>query len=412
MAKHVMLRMVTGANNNKFYEMVENANGTFTVKYGRIEGGSIQTQTYPMSKWNSTYNSKVRKGYKDVTELLAVEDKDTAKDSNQNQLAQISDSEVRKLIDQLMAFANKSIQRNYTVAQDQVTEKQVEEAQRLIDSISGRLKIGANVDQTLLELFTVIPRRMKRVPDHLHGTIQTKADLQRAEKALAEEQAALDVMAGQVQMLTNQKKNSSKANDRKTALTLLDSMGLEIRPCTASEIAEIKSKMGSDANRLHKAYRVENKKTRAEFDAFVAKRSNKKTELFWHGSRNENWLSIMENGLVLRPASAVITGKMFGYGTYFADKFKKSLGYCSLRGSYWANGSANIGLLALYDVHVGHQLHIKHHKSWCYQLDEKSLKKYDDYDSLFAEGGADLRNNEYIVYNEAQTTIKYLVEVR
>ena len=33
------------------------------------------------------------------------------------------------------------------------------------------------------------------------------------------------------------------------------------------------------------------------------------------------------------------------------------------------------------------------------------------YDSLFAEGGIDLRNNEYIVYNQAQCTVKYLVEI-
>ena len=40
------------------------------------------------------------------------------------------------------------------------------------------------------------------------------------------------------------------------------------------------------------------------------------------------------------------------------------------------------------------------------------LRQHGDYDSLFAEGGIDLKNNEYIVYNEAQCTPRYLVEFK
>ena len=103
---------------------------------------------------------------------------------------------------------------------------------------------------------------------------------------------------------------------------------------------------------------------------------------------------------------------MFGYGLYFADKFQKSLNYSSLHGSFWANGNQNRGFLALYDVHVGKQFKIKNHQSWCYNLSTENLKKQQaDADSLFAEGGADLRNNEYILYNQNQCTVRYFVEV-
>ena len=120
----------------------------------------------------------------------------------------------------------------------------------------------------------------------------------------------------------------------------------------------------------------------------------------------------MDSGLVLRPANAVITGKMFGYGLYFADKAKKSYGYTSGRGSYWARGSSNRAFMTLYDVHLGNSLKIKHHESWCYDLTESKLKARGDYDSLFALGGADLRNNEYIVYNQSQCTARFFVELR
>jgi len=52
------------------------------------------------------------------------------------------------------------------------------------------------------------------------------------------------------------------------------------------------------------------------FDDFVEQEQVKDVRLFWHGSRNENWWSIINTGLVLRPTNAVITGKMFGYGIY------------------------------------------------------------------------------------------------
>ncbi len=34
-----------------------------------------------------------------------------------------------------------------------------------------------------------------------------------------------------------------------------------------------------------------------------------------------------------------------------------------------------------------------------------------EFDSVFAKGGADLRNNEYIVYNSAQCTVSHLIEI-
>jgi len=171
--------------------------------------------------------------------------------------------------------------------------------------------------------------------------------------------------------------------------------------------------MGSNSKNFKRAYTVVNIRTQRDFDQHIAQTKQKKVELFWHGSRNENWLSIMKTGLVLRPANAIITGKMFGYGLYFADRFQKSLNYTSFHGSYWTNGSSNKGFLALYDVHVGKQLKIKNHQSWCYELNRDELKKRGkDYDSLFAKGGADLLNNEYIIYNHSQCTIRYLIEVQ
>ncbi len=51
-------------------------------------------------------------------------------------------------------------------------------------------------------------------------------------------------------------------------------------------------------------------------------------KLLWHGSRLENFASILTNGLKINPGKNVIkTGSMFGNGLYFANFGKKSSGY-------------------------------------------------------------------------------------
>ncbi|OJJ17618.1 ADP-ribose polymerase [marine bacterium AO1-C] len=411
------LIMVTANNNNKYYEMQENGDGTFTVRYGRV-GGRATTQTYPVSQWNKKYNEKTRKGYADQTHLFA-ESKEEIK------LADLDDKGVEKLINLLTQYANKSIGDNYNVTADQVTRKQVDEAQEILDQIvkvideqgepikqgkKGKIRLE-DLNRNLLNLYQIIPRKMSNVNDHLFVQVTNKEDIEEMEKKMAEEQATLDVMRGQVEI--NEKKKVAAEEEKNNEINLLEAMGMEMATVEDDAvIAKIKDLMQDEAGKFHKAFEVKNIKTQKAYDEFFEKVEDKKTELFWHGSRNENWMSILENGLVLRPANAVITGKMFGYGLYFADKFRKSLNYTSLRGSYWTGGSAKDGFLALYEVHVGKQLHIKNHKSWCYELTEKNLKKRGDYDSLFAEGGADLRNNEYIIYNHAQCTVKYLVQVK
>jgi poly [ADP-ribose] polymerase len=117
----------------------------------------------------------------------------------------------------------------------------------------------------------------------------------------------------------------------------------------------------------------------------------------------------MQTGLLIRPSGAVHTGSMFGDGIYFADKAQKSIGYSSLSGSHWTKGNENRAFLALFDVHVGNQK-----KSYIIRLVVivyliVSLK--DGFDSVFAKGGADLRNNEFIVYNGAQCTVSHLIEI-
>jgi poly [ADP-ribose] polymerase len=409
-------------NSNKVYIMEELSDGRIKCEYGRV--GKNMTTVYKSShEWDKIVREKTsnKKGYTDVTDLLAEPVVDDSKPVN-NKVDSIKDDIVRKLVDELMSFANKSIQRNYKVTQEAVSEQQVNAAQEVINAISSLLVLGVDkkhVNDMLLKLYTIIPRRMDNVKSHLIGDVNSDTDLENAQRIIGSEQSALDTMAGQVELIKQQKEAAKKASEAETngveeeveEVTILDQMGLSIEVENDTETLDlIKKLMGPNVNQMKKVYKVVNNKTQAKFDKNLEKASVKKKRLYWHGSRNENWFNILQTGLLIRPSGAVHTGSMFGDGIYFADKAQKSIGYSSLRGSYWAHGGDNKAFLALFDVHLGNQKEILHHDSSCYKLSDSVLKK-DGYDSVFAKGGADLRNNEFIVYKPEQCTVSHLIEI-
>lgn len=398
--RKVKLIMVTAENNNKFYEMEELANGTFEAIYGRV-GSKSSKVTYPISEWNTKYKEKIAKGYTDQTHLFADSTPET-------DTSTISDIPTRNLIEKLMQYATNSIKHNYVVSASQVTRKQIEEAQQLIDNLAKMARSGLNLDEfnkSLLALYKVIPRKMVKVNEHL---VTPNDDSQKINDKLGQEQETLDVMRTQVEIFEHQKEQKPNEN-----LSFLESIGLNISPVEDPRVIKlIKLMMGANVDKFDSAFAVTNIKTQKIFENWLATTSNQKTQLFWHGSRNENWLSILKSGLALRPANAVITGKMFGHGIYFANEFKKSINYTSINGSVWAGGKDKDAYLAVYEVHTGNQLEISIHHNWCLNLDLKALQKRGKYDSVYAKRGLSLLNNEYIVYRENQCTIKYLVKIK
>jgi poly [ADP-ribose] polymerase len=118
----------------------------------------------------------------------------------------------------------------------------------------------------------------------------------------------------------------------------------------------------------------------------------------------------MQSGLVLRP-NAVITGKMFGEGIYFAPSAQKSFGYTSHTGSYWARGDSPIAFMSLFDVAYGNPYDVYNHGDF-FRFDYKRLQEAKpNANCLHAHAGQLLHNDEVVIYKENQITIKYLVEL-
>lgn len=413
----VRLICCTADNNNKYYNMLEQGNGTFIAQYGRIKGTEV-THAYSMGEWDKIYRAKTKKGYNDVTHLYteAVVQKLDDADGDPTKVAAIQNAMVKQLFDELQSFAKKTVQANYTVSQDDVTQAQVDEAQNIINEISSKMAGTTSKDEInnrLLKLYTIIPRKMDNVRNYLLKGYGTKAENDYAHKLIDNEQKLLDTMAGQVAMIKKQKEANAKAKDpaeAKKTTDMLEMLGLVVEEANAKEIEIIKKMMGPNAAQFRKAFKVTNTKTEKQFVNFVEAAKDKKTEMFWHGSRNENWFNIIQTGLLIRPSGAVHTGSMFSDGIYFADKAQKSIGYTSLSGSYWAGGNAKKAYLALFTAHIGNQKHIYRHDSSCYSITKHGLAK-EGYDSVFAHGGADLRNNEFIVYDPSQCTISFIIEI-
>lgn len=396
------LIMTTAENNNKYYNMFPEGD-KFRVEYGRIDSTKT-TRYYPISKFESQAKSKIKKGYVDVTDLKKDLVEEISSANPESPYKEIENAAVRAIVEKLQSLARETIQKNYTVKASAVTQDMVDAAQKIIDILANSCSTVEEFNDNLLKLFTVIPRKMGNVRDYLASQQEDFA------KIISKEQDLLDVMRGQIYV---KPENEPVEAVEKKQQTILEELGLEMEETTPDDVALIKTLMNESASKFRKAWRVKNLKTQERFDKFVAENDIKDTRLFFHGSRSENFWSILKTGLVLRPTNAVITGKMLGYGCYFAPKCAKSIGYTSLSGSYWASGSDRTAYMAIFDVAYGVPYDVYQFDSKYYSLDYDKLQQFKPGANCVhahADRGM-LRNDEVVVYKEDQMTIKYLIEI-
>ncbi|KAM8728239.1 poly [ADP-ribose] polymerase 2 [Acanthopagrus schlegelii] len=165
-----------------------------------------------------------------------------------------------------------------------------------------------------------------------------------------------------------------------------------------------------------------------ESNSFLSQLHNR--TLLWHGSRLSNWVGILSQGLRVAPPEAPVTGYMFGKGIYFADMSSKSANYC------FANQNNDTGLLLLCEVALGDSNELldadyeannlpagKHSTKGLGQTgpDPKNSVTLDGVTVPMGPGvktGVGKHNsysllyNEFIVYNPAQTRMRYLLRVK
>ena len=423
----VKLIMVTDANNNKFYRMHDNGNGTFTVTWGRVGTDGSQT-TYPISQWSSKYNSKIKKGYKDVSKTTTVTKGYKAEDdpeieqllthllsisrqyvSNQTDIGTLNNASITEVQDLINDLT--SIKANYAGAnsyKDWLKNNNYSDSaqmqQRFIKNCADKF------NKKLLEIWTIIPRKIKDVRKELyHPTSLPQAD--ELDKYISNEQSLLDNI-----ILQSKAVNNANGID-----TISKAFGFTFVKATPEEVDFIKDKLNKESDsgsfNVKNVYKIANPVRDAEFEEYLAnnnlKNNKKNVKLYWHGTGPENILSIMSNGLVIRPANAAYCGSAFGDGIYSAPSPNKSYNYTRVdydRHSRWMFVNAvivgnpfdcednydRIGNIRICDLDGNKfsQLNLGYHSVHAHS----SSRSY-------------IRRDEVIVYNSSQVACRYLIEL-
>lgn len=391
-----LLKVEASANNNKYYKMIPHGD-SWTAEYGRV-GSRPQKREYPLSQFEKKYREKIQKGYTDQTELHSG-----GTEQDGPKYKEIAQPSIAEVVRRLQEMARKAVSENYNISSSSVTAKMIDEAQDLLTGLVGSGSVE-EFNERLVHLFSVIPRKMSNVSAFLAHSESDFSDI------IQKEQDLLDVMKNQAQ---EAEKNRKKKPASRMQETVLESLGLEMEECTADEISMIRKKLGRCSGKFKNAWKVKNRETCRKFDAYIEESGVKDTRLLWHGSRNENWWSILNTGLVLKPTNSVITGKMFGYGIYYATKAAKSIGYTSLSGSRWAGGSFGTAFMALMEVAYGKPYDVYSFDSKYYKYNYEALQKAcPGANCLHAHAGKMLKEDEIIIYKESQCTIRYLVELQ
>jgi len=129
----------------------------------------------------------------------------------------------------------------------------------------------------------------------------------------------------------------------------------------------------------------------------------------WHGTRRANMIGITTKGLLIRPSGVVHAGSMYGDGIYWAVHSTKSMNYCDVKGSHWAQGTNQTAYLFLGDVAFGNQ----EMAGGSHMYTRKNISPHH---SVWAKSGgaSGLYNDEIITYTptgpEQQHALRYIIE--
>jgi len=375
-------------NNYKFYQL-EDVNGECKVTYGRIgseEGDrfGVRTYTYPRRMFWIKYYEKIAKGYVDKSQIFLSLNKLKTKDLEKvNEI----DSVGEKLYQKLMSYAKKLIKK--TFVSRVITKEMVTEAEKLLTELY-KTETVEEFNKVLLELICVSPRRVSDVKRLL------AKDSEDFSKILDREETLCGAMGIIIKDEEREMASSVKKND-----SFLES-GVEVYLATDKQKdCVLKHLNNSLKSKVKTVYRIIPKEQQKRFDEYIQTNEIKTVKQLWHGSRNENWLSIIMNSLKLNP-NAVITGKMFGHGIYFASSSMKSWGYTDC--GKWVNGRAQSSVfMGLYATAYGKPLDVTHAHSY-------SKDTINGYNCVHAHAGPQLLNDEIIYYDEDAMVLNYLVE--
>lgn len=394
------------ANSNKSYilEVHEGINpGEFGVycEYGRLNSTPATKYRLFSSEYEANrefdkiLKSKVKKGYKEVDmhdDNLSAVASVSVKSASKPDVSQVK-NKVHQLIGKLYQSATSYLVQSVSTPLGKISSLQVAKGMEVLKKIEKLLDNGSptymQIQALSDEFYSVIPVPfgsrvdVRRFMIDDYTKLNDKKNLLGVMDSVVEAQSTLD----------------------KTLQEKYESLNIKLKPLSnrTKEFKRLVAKVKDSHSSNHHfkvdvkdIFEVEDMVGHQQFNPF-----NVSTMELFHGSRNENILSIMQSGLKIKPSSAVHTGSMFGSGIYFASEVTKSANYC------WGFGNRSD------DSHFMFICEVATGKIRDYDSAQSSLTSAPKpYNSVRGVKGRHLLHDEYIVYNSNQVKIKYIVEFK
>lgn len=376
-------------NAYKFYKLEPCNSKTVRASYGRmgVQKGQLfgeRSFEYPRSMYWIKYFEKISKGYVDrsdlyLSEVFVPEQKTPMKRER---------SASTDLFDLLYSFAKKAVAA--AKVEVPITKAIIEESNRLLE----KMRKTDNVEEFnnyLLELISILQRPVRTGDGRGVKEIMAQSSMDFS-RIIEREDDLIQAMQGM------EHGNSNHSGDFKDH-------NIFVAEATEAQYKQVMKKLTPTLQKkVRKVYRVIPKKQKLIFDQYIENHEIKTVKQYWHGSRNQNWLSIMIQSLSLNP-DAIITGKMYGNGLYFAPDSMKSWGYTS--NGKWTEGSSQCSIMGLYAVAYGVPYDVD---SWSPSVNYKQETLDRNCNCCHAHKGSALLADEVIFYSEKAVCLQYIVE--
>lgn len=367
-------------NNNKFYimQLIEESGKYYLyIRYGRVgESGTMNEKTFPsksnaISAFTTQFKSKTKNSWNDVHNFVRHKGKyylinicDKIEDSLSDNG---SDSEEYDFDEEVSYFLNlisdKKMLNRCLISMDidtkkmplgKINQSNINLARKVLQKISKSMKNPKELTELSSEYYTYIPYSCGR----------SEPPIINSKEMVAKLEDTLDYLENISINVEIQKRESGGSPLTK----VYDSINTEIITlCNEDpdyniikrylENSQGSTHLSRFRLELKQIYAIHRPEARARFEKKFGDTPNH--QLLIHGSPICNWVSILKNGLMLDPSKlgVPITGKMFGYGIYWANSFSKSAQYC---GGFWGNsGKRETICLTLAQVALGKEHKLK-----------------------------------------------------
>ncbi|MCU0492919.1 MAG: WGR domain-containing protein [Chloroflexaceae bacterium] len=385
-------------NNNKFY-LVEtwampDDQLFFRATYGRVGANPQIDEKLTSAAWvERKIREKLAKGYVEVTlhrpTVVATAAVPTL----------TLEPKLQQLVDYIYAEAGDKIASYLAVGVDALSPDQIDRGRKLLTL--AQQQHGDWQQQQSQASFQLLAGTVQQyynaVPTQLPARIERQQVVEDFCKAFDEQEDRLNQLEAAIATLAVQRTNPQ--------VSRYETLGAELAllPQNATAYGEImdyieRTMVHGYKVQVRDIFTVQVPDERHDYEQNKIGTNNK--QLLFHGTAGHNVRHIMRTGLICPRTPS--NGRMFGHGIYFANKATKSTNYCS------SSTRRAPHFLFLAEVAVGRQYVAKDAMP-----DQRKAPML--HDSVWGKAGhtgawaGKLQFDEFIIYNNAQQTLKYLV---